>query len=306
MKRYLRHAWVCAWAVVTLGLLLPSPAAAAPEFLRYYKTGLSAAEAGDWAQVEEMMRAAIERRTEEKRRLVFRFYFGGYFPHYYLGMARYHLGDCAGALASWAESEGQGAIVGRDEHAELLRLEDDCEKHGSPSPEGVASASVEGGATGKEKVRTGQHWVEKGADPSRKFLKTVEGVAPADSDLGKAARQGQDAIDVAEAGTEIVDLVLSPSERLEAAINAYFAGNPQGTLEMLEGIDTSDSRARAQVYLFRAAARYRLHLLAGGDDAHLAAARENVGLFQAEQWRKDFPTELFDPRFVNFVRRGGG
>ena len=62
------------------------------------------------------MRQAIARKPEEKQRRVLRR--SGYFPHFYLGLARYHLGDCAGALASWAESESQGAIVGRDEYVE--------------------------------------------------------------------------------------------------------------------------------------------------------------------------------------------
>ena len=126
-----------------------------------------------------------------------------------------------------------------------------------------------------------------------------------DSDLGDAARKGQKVVDVAATATDVVDVILSPSERLEAAIDGYFSGNPQRTLKMLVGIDVSDPRARAQVYLFRAAANFRLHLLAGGDKALLSAARENADLFQFEQWRDDFPTELFDPRFVRFVRGGG-
>ncbi len=289
---------------VILGLLLASPAVAAPEHIRYYKTGLSAVDTAEWAQVDKMMRRAIAGRPEEKRqrRLLRR----GYYPHFYLGLARYRLGDCAGALTSWAESEGQGAIVGRDEYSELLRFQADCQKNGAPS-RGVASApsgsGSAGGKTGKEKVRTGQHWVEKGADPTRKTLAAVEGVSP-NSDLGDVARKGQKVVDVAETATDIVDVVLSPSEKLEAAIDAYFAGNPQRTLAMLQGIDMSDPRAKAQVYLFRAAASFRLHLLAGRDQAHLGTARKNADLFQQEQWRKDFPTELFDPRFVRFLRGG--
>ncbi len=294
-------------AALALILLLPPKTAAAPEASRYYKTGLASVEAGNWEQVDELMRRAIEERPGEKRRRGLRR--RGYFPHYYLGLARYHLRDCPGALASWAESEDQGVIIGRDEYSELLRLKADCQKNGRPtlgknSSGSVATPSSEPPPqkTGKEKVRTVQKVVEKGADPTKKTLSAVERAAPEGSHLGKVAGTGQKVVDVAVAATDIVDLVLSPSEKLEAAINAYFVGNPQRTLALLEGIDISDPRAKAQVLLFRSAASFRLHLLAGKDKAHLRSARKNADLFQQEQWRDDFPAKLFDPRFVRFLR----
>ncbi len=302
MKPFLRFARLSAWAVI-FGLLPPSLATAAPEYLRYYKTGLTAADTKDWEQVDKMMRRAIEGHPEERRRRGLRR--NGYYPHFYLGLARYNRGDCRGALASWAESEDQGAIVGRDEYVELLRFQADCQKNGAPSSAGRSSASATNKKTGKEKVRTGQLWVEKSADPARRSLSAVEGAAPEGSDLGKLAHQGQKVVDVAETATDLVDLALPPSKELEAAIDAYFAGNPQRTLELLEAINLSDPRAKAQIYLFRAAASFRLHLLAGHDEARLGTARKNADLFQQAQWRKDFPIELFDPRFVRFLRGGG-
>jgi hypothetical protein len=144
--------------------------------------------------------------------------------------------------------------------------------------------------------------VEEGAEPTRKVLGAVERAAPEGSDLGRAAGTARRTVDVAESATDVVDVILSPSARLEAAIDAYFVGQPRRTLEMLREIDLDDPRARAQVYLFRAAASFRLHLLASGDEAQLKVARENADLFQQQQWRKDFPSELFDPRFVRFLR----
>ncbi len=117
------------------------------------------------------------------------------------------------------------------------------------------------------------------------------------------ASKGQKGVDAVESVTDVIDAVLSPTEKLAAAIDAYFVGAPQRTLAFLEGIDTSDPRAQAQVFLFRAAAHFRLYRLGAGD-AHRQHARENVNRFQQEQWRSDFPTELFDPRFVRFVRGG--
>jgi hypothetical protein len=308
-------------------VLLPQAASAAPEYIRYYRTGLSAAETNDWALVEDMMRRAIADQSEEKAHMLL--HRGGYFPHYYLGLARYHLGDCPGALASWAESEHQGAIVGRDEYLDLLRLRKDCQEHDKPSlasgpskhePEDGGAKQPSGGAgaedvdakttgkhktTGKEKVRTGQSLVEKGADPARKTLGAVEDAAPKGSKLATVTHGTKKAVDVADSATDLVDVAMSPSADLEAAINAYFAGKPQRTLDLLAKIDLSDPRARAQVYLFRSAAHFRLHLASDRDGSHLAAARENARRFNREQWRKDFPTELFDPRFVTFVHGAG-
>jgi hypothetical protein len=280
--------------------------ASTSEHIRYYKSGLDAVENQDWNQVDTLMQRAIAEKPEEKRRGVFRR--GGYFPHYYLGLARYYRGDCPGALASWAESENQGVIIGRSEYAELLRLQSDCQKNRSPtiasgSPE-ATDTSGKGGKSGKDKVRTTQRWVEKLADPASKTLQALEGVAPADSDLGKTIRTSRSLVDAAGAATDLVDVAMAPAKKLEFAINAYFAGKPVRTLAYLEAVDLSDSRARAQVHLFRAAANFRLHLIEGRDETRLAEARKNGNLFQQQQWRSDFPTELFDPRFVRFLRAG--
>ncbi|MEM1201781.1 MAG: hypothetical protein AAGN66_00980 [Acidobacteriota bacterium] len=287
---------------ILLSAAFSAPVLAAPSHVRFYKTGLASMEQGDWGQVEKMMARAIAEQPEEKRFMVWRR--KGYFPHYLLGLSRYHQGDCQGALAAWEESENQGAIAGRDEHAELLRLQDDCEDNGRPSEAGTSAGVGEPRKNGKERARTGQYWVEKGAEPTRRTLQVIEGAAPAGSDLEEAAQHGQGVVDVAETATDIVDVVLAPSARLEAAIDAYFSGSPAKTLELLSEIDMGDPRAEAQVHLFRAAAHFRLHILAGGDAEHRSAARRSAGSFQLEQWRDDFPTGLFDPRFVRFLRGG--
>lgn len=302
-----RLAAMAALALASIGM--PVAVFAAPEYLRYYSSGLTAADEGRWQQVEDLMRKAIEGKPDERRRRLVRR--TGYYPHFYLGLALYHLEDCPGALAAWNESERQGAIVGADEFSDLLRYREDCEEHGRPTSRSTAPTAGEsapderGSSTGKDKVRSVQHVVESGADPTRKTLGALEDAAPEGSRLGEAAGRGRRVVDVAEQATEVVDVVLSPSQRLEAAIDAYFAGKPLETLRQLQGIDVSDPRARAQVHLFRAAASFRLHVLAGGDPARLAAARESANLFRQERWRTDFPDDLFDPRFVRFLRRGG-
>ena len=158
---------------------------------------------------------------------------------------------------------------------------------------------------GKEKVRTVQSWVEKGAAPTDRFLGVVERVAPPGSELGQLASQGRGVIAIAEGATELVDLVIEPPKGLAASIDAYFTGNPARTLDLLASVRTDDSRAEAQVHLFRAAAHFRIYMESSKKKS-LKSARRSAERFQWEQWSKDFPTELFDPRFVRFLRGGGG
>jgi hypothetical protein len=95
-----------------VALLMASLVAAGPargQSQRAYRDGVKAAEKGDWPAVVKLMAEAIADRAEEKKR---------YTPHYYLGLARFELGDCAGALQSWSTSERQGAL-GKDELAKV-------------------------------------------------------------------------------------------------------------------------------------------------------------------------------------------
>lgn len=113
--------------VALLACLFALPAGA-QSFLDSYKTGVEAAEAGDWAVVERSMRAALEGRSEEARRLPLQLHFKPYLPHYYLGLALAEQGRCPAALEALAESERQGVVQELDdEHARLQAAKTACE-----------------------------------------------------------------------------------------------------------------------------------------------------------------------------------
>ena len=88
-------------------MLLPD-AGAAQAFLEAYHAGMDAVERGDWPTAERLMKQATDGRPEAAQRLIRHLQFKPYVPWYYLGLARYHQDDCAGALEAWAESERQG------------------------------------------------------------------------------------------------------------------------------------------------------------------------------------------------------
>lgn len=112
------------FAVVALAISTP----AAGQYLAAYKTGLEAIDAQDWERAASSMTEAIAERGEEKMKLPVRFFLRPYVPHFYLGYARWKSGDCAGALASWAESERQGVLQRLPEADLARRGREECDQ----------------------------------------------------------------------------------------------------------------------------------------------------------------------------------
>jgi hypothetical protein len=113
-------------AAVALMLAAVRPASA--QYLNAYKSGLEAIEAEDWERAESAMQEAVSERTEEKLKLPVKLFLRPYLPHFYLGQARYERGDCAGALAAWAESERQGVATKLPDFEVARRGRKSCEE----------------------------------------------------------------------------------------------------------------------------------------------------------------------------------
>jgi len=81
---------------------------------------LDAYEEGDYQKAVTKLEKAI--KGKKNAGLDQRFYgmvYGNYIPYFYLGQARYKLGDCEGALEAWKESQKQGVISGLSENSEM-------------------------------------------------------------------------------------------------------------------------------------------------------------------------------------------
>ena len=104
-------------ALLTAALTLPSTA----QVNSIYREALDAASAKDWPAVEELMNKAISERPEARvrRRQT-------YIPYYYVGLARYQQGDCAGADEWWKRSERQGIVGGLDQAKSIERGRETC------------------------------------------------------------------------------------------------------------------------------------------------------------------------------------
>jgi hypothetical protein len=125
--------------IVPLQLSL-SPAACAQaqlkprDFTREFKEGIQLQDASDWRASREKLEAALRQAPADNGRPV-RIYgtrYQSYLPHFYLGLALYHLRDCQGALEEWDRSL-KGGVVQRTSEFDTLKLyQIDCLAHRPP------------------------------------------------------------------------------------------------------------------------------------------------------------------------------
>lgn len=114
-------------ALVAGALELVSPAQALADYKESYKKGLEAAGKKNWAEVARLMQqAAAEQSNEGEPIKLYGMRFETYLPHYYLGLARFNTGDCAGALREWETSQKQGAVKGA-ELKTLIQSQKSCQ-----------------------------------------------------------------------------------------------------------------------------------------------------------------------------------
>ena len=191
-----------------------------------YNSGLEAAGAGNWREAERLLRAAIAEDGDEKPSRAFR---RSYFPHFHLGRTLAQLGDCEGALKSWAESTRQAQIhKSKDgELAQLLAGQESCGRQ------------LETAAAARERARTA-------VDRARSLEADVLGLAesPVLRDLWSAgdpsfALRHEHASRLIEAARQVLGRDASAIDFENAASEADRAANE---LEVL----LADARARRQ------------------------------------------------------------
>ncbi len=105
-------------AAVLMSVMLSSSLMAA--FGTDFLDALDALEDGDYQKAIGKLEKAIKGKDDAG--LDQRFYglvYGNYIPYYYLGQARYKLGDCRGAIEAWNESAKQGVVTGLKEYSTL-------------------------------------------------------------------------------------------------------------------------------------------------------------------------------------------
>lgn len=150
IRRAMRRGWCrILWAMI---LVTGVPAlGSAAEFVEFYKNGIAAVESNNWTLAAEMMRKAIAEQPEAKTRVKRALYFRRYLPHFYLGQALYEMGDCAGSLSAWQESESQEVVKRYPEFQQILQGRMACDQmvdlEGALAKALKAVESAEGAAT---------------------------------------------------------------------------------------------------------------------------------------------------------------
>ena len=112
-----RHHLVLSMGLL-VGLLAPAEARGG-DFLAEYKKGVRALEERRFREAAEALERAVAGRRESSPRLAKRLYLKPYIPHFYLGSAYLHLGNCQGAISAWNEAERNGVIVHQPQIREL-------------------------------------------------------------------------------------------------------------------------------------------------------------------------------------------
>ena len=94
--------------------------AADPKWLENYTKGVAAVNAGRYAEGAPLLAKAIAERPMEGTELkISMTTVAAYTPHFWLGIARYNLGEVDAALREWRISEEQGAIARTPYYARL-------------------------------------------------------------------------------------------------------------------------------------------------------------------------------------------
>ncbi|MDJ0654749.1 MAG: hypothetical protein QNJ40_11370 [Xanthomonadales bacterium] len=92
----------------------------------------------------------------------------------------------------------------------------------------------------------------------------------------------------------------TPPEPLRRAAEAYFSGRYGDAARLADPGSFSDTRARVQAHLFRAAARYNLYVLDGeSNDALLTQARNDIRSIKQLDGRFSPYIAAFSPKFVS-------
>jgi hypothetical protein len=122
------------WCGLTLMLLL-APVVARADYKKSFAQGMAAKDKGDWQGVMANMNQAIAERSSEGGIFRIGMFPYEYYPHYWLGVAYYRLGNFPAAGEQLAESERQGAIKANAAlYAQLRELKQSVGARGGPEP----------------------------------------------------------------------------------------------------------------------------------------------------------------------------
>ncbi len=106
-------------ALVVMLLLAAIPAYAAEKWYEAYARGVQAVNAKNYSAAAEALQRSISEMPDESTAARTRRDTIVYVPHFWLGIAKFNLGDVDGALREWRTSEEQGVVQNTDYYARM-------------------------------------------------------------------------------------------------------------------------------------------------------------------------------------------
>jgi hypothetical protein len=220
---------------------------ASADYKDSYKQGVEAVEKSRWADAARLMQEAIAQKAVEGETI--RFYgqrFEAYLPHFYLGLALFNTGDCAGALRSWATSESQGAVRKTDQFRILTRNKSSCEAKPAP-PKPTAAPPTPGiDPAALSQATQAAEAALKRADDSARVVATLQSdpaLAPVwnqDAALGAAQQRAKEALSEARSKLE------SGRRKPDLAQIAEARDGADRVAQQLDAVSREAARKRAE------------------------------------------------------------
>ena len=229
------------WRLVAVSMIvlafvaLHAAPALAQDDLERYQEGRDALDEGDYQLAAEKFELAIAANGDEGTAGVGMFR-RPYYPHFYLGLARYRMGDCAAAAHAWDESDRQAKIQGDEAlYAELVEGRTDCDQRRAAFDDRV------------EDARTGISEADLAASRALSRRDDLADIWPSDPGLGPRVDEademlaqartrlqaGRDSGDITEPDTAIAlagQAVLIYDE-VEATARRLFASRQQAAVQ---------------------------------------------------------------------------
>ena len=250
---------------LTISLLTLAAGIARADFKSDYSDGIKAADKANWANTRAKMQSAIAAEPNPQTRIrLYGMVFSAYIPHYYLALAAFKMGDCAGATAALNNGAHQAfmrqAKGVEDQLAQSKLIVSQCAAKSGTLPSTTKPPIAPNVSNLPSNVPSSTPPVVTNTAPDPK----IAADAAARAALAQQAREAKLAAEKlaaqqASAPTPPAPVVAKspPPAQLTRIAASYFAGNlKEAALNNLTGLS---GKALAHGLLLRAAAKHAIY-----------------------------------------------
>lgn len=215
-------------AVAVLVILAVVPLSAAEKWYEAYNRGVKAVNAKNYDAAIDAIQKSLAEMPNEGTSVRARNEIITYLPHFWLGIARFNLGDLDGALREWKTSEDQGAIQNTDYYA---RMRDwvaraQAEKH-RLAQNASADARKAADAAVSRAMSSSMDALAAGGDRSEAYRQGQRKLQEAIAQFNKAGTDSRAYQRAGDTAGQARDLFLSAAEEAKRARAARPAATPK-------------------------------------------------------------------------------